>query len=158
MADTHNVPESYLQFVQANLANVLDTTDLAISGAQKRSGKVRDCYDLKDKILLVTSDRVSAFDRILASIPFKGQVLTQVSVWWFEKTKHIVPNHLLSVPDPNAIVGKKCTVFPIEFVVRGFMTGTTSTSIWTNYSKGVRQYCGHNLPDGMLAVNLNSAE
>jgi len=97
---------------------------------------------------MVTTDRLSAFDRVLATVPFKGQVLTMVSAWWFNKTQHIVPNHLIAQPDPNVIVAKKCNVFPIEFVVRGYMTGSTSTSIWTNYANGVRDYCGHKLPDG----------
>jgi phosphoribosylaminoimidazole-succinocarboxamide synthase len=86
-------------------------------------GKVRDTYDLGDKVLIVTTDRQSAFDRHLASIPFKGQVLNQTSAWWFKNTTHIVKNALLSVPDPNVSIMKKCTVFPVEFVVRGFMTG-----------------------------------
>ena len=79
---------------------------------------------------------------MLAAIPFKGQVLNMTSAWWFEQTRHIVPNQVLSVPDPNVTVARKCTVFPIEFVVRGYITGTTSTSLWTVYQSGARQYCG----------------
>lgn len=86
-------------------------------------GKVRDTYILGDKILLVSTDRQSAFDRLLASVPYKGQVLNQTSAWWFDKTDHIVPNGLLNVPDPNVIVMEKVDVLPVEFVVRGFMTG-----------------------------------
>jgi hypothetical protein len=86
-------------------------------------GKVRDTYDLGDRVIIVTTDRQSAFDRLLASIPFKGQVLNQTAAWWFDNTKHIVQNAVLSVPDPNVTVMKKCTVFPVEFVCRGYMTG-----------------------------------
>jgi phosphoribosylaminoimidazole-succinocarboxamide synthase len=113
-------------------------------------GKVRDTYDLGDKILVVTTDRQSAFDRQLASIPFKGQVLNQTSAWWFEKTEHIVDNAVLDVPDPNVVIMQKCTVFPVEFVVRGFMTGSTDTSLWTHYKAGARQYCGNFFPDGLV--------
>lgn len=116
----------------------------------KIRGKVRDIYSAGDYLILVTTDRQSAFDRILASVPFKGQVLNQTSLWWFRKTKEIVPNAVVSTPDPNVTIAKKCTVFPVEFVVRGFVTGTTSTSLWTVYSKGVRNYCGNVLPDGLV--------
>jgi phosphoribosylaminoimidazole-succinocarboxamide synthase len=122
-------------------------------------GKVRDRYDLSDKLALVTTDRQSGFDRMLAKVPFKGQVLNLTSAYWFEKTKDIIPNHILSIPHPNVSIVKKCTPFPIEFVVRSYMTGSTSTSIWKNYSNGCRNYCGHELPDGMvknqkLATNI----
>jgi phosphoribosylaminoimidazole-succinocarboxamide synthase len=112
-------------------------------------GKVRDTYDVGDRLVIVTTDRLSAFDRLLASIPFKGQVLNQTSAWWFQKTAHIVPNALLSTPDPNVAVMTKCDVFPVEFVVRGFMTGSTDTSMWTHYKNGKREYCGNKLPEGM---------
>lgn len=113
-------------------------------------GKVRDSYELDDSILLITTDRLTAFDRHLALIPYKGQVLNQISAWWFEQTASIVPNHLLAVPDPNVIMAKKCRVFPIEFVVRGYITGTTNTALWTQYQKGVRNYCGVSFPEGLL--------
>lgn len=115
----------------------------------KYRGKVRDTYDLGDKLLLVTTDRQSAFDRILAAVPYKGQVLNLTSAWWFEQTADIVPNHLIIVPDANAVIAKKCKVFPIEFVVRGCITGTTSTSLWTQYNSGVRHYCGITFPEGL---------
>ena len=86
-------------------------------------GKVRDVYDMGDRMLIVTTDRLTAFDRYLATIPFKGQVLNQTSAWWFDKTADLVPNGVMAVPDPNAIVMKKVQVFPVEFVVRGYMTG-----------------------------------
>ena len=115
----------------------------------KKTGKVRDQYEFEDKIALITTDRQSAFDRVLASIPFKGQVLNLTSAWWFDKTKHIIPNHVLKIPDPNVTLAKKCKVFPIEFVVRGYITGSTSTSLWTVYDKGDREYCGNKLPEGL---------
>jgi len=87
-------------------------------------GKVRDVYDLGDKLLFITTDRLSAFDRYLCSCPFKGQVINQTSAWWFGKTSEIVPNAVIAVPDPNALLMKKTNVFPIEFVVRAYMTGT----------------------------------
>ncbi|MBD3321020.1 MAG: phosphoribosylaminoimidazolesuccinocarboxamide synthase, partial [Chitinivibrionales bacterium] len=135
--------------IKANISNCLETTDF-LDLPNRRQGKVRDTYDLGNKLVLVTTDRQSAFDRVLASIPFKGQVLNQVSGFWFEKTNDIVANHVLDIPDPNVTVGKKCTVLPIEFVVRGYITGSTSTSAWTQYSRGTRNICGNVLPDGLV--------
>ena len=113
-------------------------------------GKVRDCYDLPDCTrLLISSDRISAFDRILAVIPWKGQVLTQLARYWFEKTEDIAANHVLSYPDPNVVLGRKLSILPVEIVVRGYLAGTTSTSILTQYSKGGREMYGHRLPDGL---------
>jgi phosphoribosylaminoimidazole-succinocarboxamide synthase len=113
-------------------------------------GKVRDCYDLPDGTrLLVTTDRLSAFDRILAVIPWKGQVLTQLARYWFEQTADIAPNHVLSYPDPNVVLGRRLTILPVEIVVRGYLAGTTSTSILTQYKAGAREMYGHRLPDGL---------
>jgi len=119
-------------------------------------GKVRDCYDLPPdarhpdgRRILIASDRISAFDRILAAIPFKGQVLTGVARFWFERTADIIPNHVLSYPDPNVVIGKRLTILPVEVVVRGYLAGTTSTSVLTQYRKGARAMYGHVLPDGM---------
>lgn len=137
----------YHESIRRELSSCLTKTNLGIG--QKRSGKVRDTYELDDVLILITTDRQSAFDRILAAVPFKGQVLNQISAWWFEKTAHIIPNHVLSMPDPNVTVAKKCTVFPVEVVVRGYITGTTDTSAWVNYDKGVRNFCGHILPEGL---------
>ena len=95
------------------------------------SGKVRDVYIAEDRIFLIATDRQSAFDRNLAHIPFKGQVLTQTSAFWFEKTGDIIPNHLIAVPDPNVVVCKRLNVFPVEVVVRGYITGVTDTAAWT---------------------------
>lgn len=133
--------------IRENLKNTLNKTDLL---PNKLKGKVRDIYDLGDKYILITTDRQSAFDRVLAHVPFKGQVLNQTSAWWFEKTKHIIDNHVLSVPDPSVTVAKKCSVLPIEFVVRGYITGSTSTSLWTVYKNGSRNYCGVVFPDGLV--------
>jgi phosphoribosylaminoimidazole-succinocarboxamide synthase len=113
-------------------------------------GKVRDCYDLPDdRRILISSDRISAFDRILASIPFKGQVLTQTARFWFDKTADICPNHVLAYPDPNVVIGQKLTILPVEIVVRGYLAGTTGTSILTQYKKGQREMYGHIFPDGL---------
>ena len=114
----------------------------------KKAGKVRDVY-AGDKFFLISTDRQSAFDRNLANIPFKGQVLTQTSKFWFDNTKDIIPNHVIDIPDTNVVVGKKLSVFPVEMVVRGYITGVTSTSAWTAYSKGERQFCGNLLPEGL---------
>lgn len=138
----------YADRIRQELGNCLVETALPIG--EKFVDKVRDRYDLGDRIVLITTDRQSAFDRVLAAIPFKGQVLNQTSEWWFEQTRHIVPNHVLSIPDPNVTIARKCSVFPIEFVVRGYITGSTSTSLWTVYQSGQRQYCGNDLPDGLV--------
>ncbi len=118
-------------------------------------GKVRDCYDLPAtatepaRRILISSDRISAFDRILAAIPYKGQVLTQLARWWFDRTADLCPNHVLAYPDPNVVIGKRVNILPVEVVVRGYLAGTTSTSILTQYKAGVRTMYGHTLPDGL---------
>lgn len=113
-------------------------------------GKVRDCYDLPDGTrLLISSDRISAFDQILAVIPWKGQVLTQLARYWFDNTADIAANHVISYPDPNVVLGKRLTILPVEVVVRGYLAGTTSTSILTQYKAGVRSMYGHTLPEGL---------
>lgn len=137
----------YKEIITAHLHNCLTETDLQL--ADKKRGKVRDSYREDDHMVFITTDRQSAFDRILASVPFKGQVLNLTSAWWFEKTRHIVENHMISIPDPNALLAKKCEVFPIEFVIRGYITGTTDTSLWTQYRSGVRNYCGVDFPEGL---------
>jgi len=136
------------QTIEQNLTRVLEKTDFKNLG-QRRQGKVRDIYTQPDKIILVSTDRYSAFDRNLALIPFKGQVLTQTSKFWFDQTKDIIQNHLLSSPDPNVVVVKKGSVIPIEMVVRGYITGVTGTSLWTLYQKGQRDFGDFTLPDGM---------
>lgn len=113
-------------------------------------GKVRDNYDLPDgRRIIIASDRLSAFDRILASIPFKGQVLTQIARYWFEATSDICPNHVLEYPDPNVVIGQRLTILPVEIVIRGYLAGTTGTSILTQYKKGVRTMYGVTFADGM---------
>jgi phosphoribosylaminoimidazole-succinocarboxamide synthase len=130
------------------IPNCLTTTDLPLKA--KYAGKVRDTYETGDgRLLLVTTDRQSGFDRLLGAIPFKGQVLNRTSLYWFEQTRGIVGNHVIAIPHANALIARKCTVLPIEFVVCGYMTGSTDTAIWTQYQKGVRNYCGHALPEGM---------
>ena len=115
------------------------------------TGKVRDRYELEgsESVVMVATDRLSGFDRQLAVVPFKGQVLNLVSLWWFEQTKDIIKNHVISSPDPNVAICRRAKVFPIEFVVRGYITGSTGTSLWTNYNKGAREYCGIKLPEGL---------
>lgn len=138
-----------------NLEDCITSTSLESLQSQlppftRHSGKVRDIYRFSDCILLIATDRQSAFDRVLASIPYKGRVLTLTSLYWFDQTKHIIPNHVLASPHPSVIVGKICRVFPVEFVVRGYITGSTSTSMWTHYANGCREYCGHLLEDGYV--------
>jgi phosphoribosylaminoimidazole-succinocarboxamide synthase len=114
------------------------------------SGKVRDIYELPgNRLILVATDRLSAFDKVLTAIPGRGQILNRLSEWWFDHTKDIVPNHMINVPDLNVMVVKKYPTYPIEMVVRGFLTGTTSTSIWTRYQDGERNFAGIILPPGM---------
>eukprot|EP00192_Tetraselmis_astigmatica_P011841 CAMPEP_0117659466 /NCGR_PEP_ID=MMETSP0804-20121206/6450_1 /TAXON_ID=1074897 /ORGANISM="Tetraselmis astigmatica, Strain CCMP880" /LENGTH=401 /DNA_ID=CAMNT_0005466131 /DNA_START=51 /DNA_END=1256 /DNA_ORIENTATION=+ len=127
----------------------LTDIDLYI-GERIRKGKVRDVYDAGEFIISVTSDRQSAFDRMLCQVPFKGQVLNQTTVWWFNNTKHIIDNAFVSSPHPYATVMRKAEVFPVEFVMRGYLTGSTETSILTLYKNGCRNYCGNPLPDGLV--------
>lgn len=115
----------------------------------KKTGKVRDIYTQKDRLILITTDRHSSFDRIIAHIPWKGQVLNQISAWWFEQTKDIVPNHVLAVPDPNVTVARKMKTVPVEAVMRGYLTGVTDTAIWTRYSGGMRTFGEITLPNAM---------
>ncbi len=119
-------------------------------------GKVRDCYDLPPdadhplgRRILISSDRISAFDRILAAIPFKGQVLTQVARWWFDRTADICASHVLAYPDPNVVIGQRLNILPVEIVVRGYLAGSTSTSVLTRYKAGAREMYGHVLPKGL---------
>ncbi len=135
--------------LRAALTRCLDHTDLDALGA-KYEGKVRDNYTTRDgRRFIVVTDRISAFDRVLGTIPFKGQVLNGLAAWWFRETAGIVPNHMLRVPDPNVLECVECTPVLVEMVVRAYATGTTSTSLWTHYERGVRDYCGHKLPDGL---------
>jgi phosphoribosylaminoimidazole-succinocarboxamide synthase len=112
-------------------------------------GKVRDMYVGGERRFIVVTDRVSCFDVVVGTLPFKGQVLNQIAAFWFEHTRGIAPNHLLEVPDPNVSLVRECRPLPVEFVVRGYLTGSTQTSIWKAYERGDRIYCGHRLPEGL---------
>ncbi|MES2023624.1 MAG: phosphoribosylaminoimidazolesuccinocarboxamide synthase [Patescibacteria group bacterium] len=137
-----------IELIKKHLNDVLTETDFKHLG-QKKAGKVRDIYTEPHQIILITTDRLTGFDRVLANIPFKGEVLNQISNFWFEQTRDIIPNHVVAVPDPNVTVGKKCAPLKIEGVVRGYLTGVTDTSIWTRYSKGIRTFGSVVLPDSM---------
>ncbi len=132
----------------SHLATTLEGTTLDGLG-ERYEGKVRDNYSRGDRRFIVVTDRISAFDRILGTIPFKGQVLNRLAAWWFDKTKDVARNHFVRVPDPNVIECIECKPLPVEFVVRAYMTGSTSTSMWTAYEAGARTFCGHDLPEGM---------
>ncbi|MFC1461457.1 phosphoribosylaminoimidazolesuccinocarboxamide synthase [Verrucomicrobiota bacterium] len=134
--------------IREELTSTLEATDYEGLG-EKETGKVRDCYKQAGRRILITTDRVSAFDCVLGTIPFKGQVLNQLAAFWFEQTRSIAPNHMLDVPDSNVMVVAECKQLPIEMVVRGYITGVTKTSLWYNYERGVREYCGNLLPDGL---------
>ena len=126
----------------------LDETNLPLPA--RAQGKVRDWYDLlHGQRLIVTTDRLSAFDRILARVPYKGQVLNQLSAWWFKQTQDIIPNHLISLPDPNASIVQIAEPLLVEVIVRGYITGVTSTALWYRYSIGERNIYGYEFPDGL---------
>jgi len=128
-----------------------NNTDYLLTHAFVRKGKVRDIYESNDEtVILSASDRLSAFDRIICNIPHKGAVLNRISTWWFKQTEDIVPNHLIEVLNDTDIKVKKCRPILIEFVVRGYITGNSKTSIWKNYSDGCSTYCGHVLPRGLV--------
>jgi phosphoribosylaminoimidazole-succinocarboxamide synthase len=127
---------------------ILRATNLPELG-ERLEGKVRDIYLRGSEVVLVATDRHSSFDRIIAYVPGKGEVLNRLSAYWFEQTKDIVPYHLLAVPDPNVTIAKRCTPLPIEAVMRGYLSGVTGTSLWTRYAKGERDFGSFRLPDGM---------
>jgi len=137
-----------VDLLREQCARTLDTTDLPQLG-ERFEGKVRDSYVRDGRRTIVVSDRVSCFDVVVGTLPFKGQVLNQVAAFWFERTRELAPNHLLSVPDPAVSIVRECRPLPVELVMRGYLTGVTSTSIWTAYAKGERVYCGHALPEGL---------
>ncbi len=113
---------------------------------ERYRGKVRDTYRVDDRLILVTTDRISAFDHVLRqTIPFKGQVLNQLAAYFFEATSDLVPNHMLSVPDPNVTVAMRCEPVQIEFVVRAYVVGHA----WRTYRTGKRILCGKTLPEGL---------
>jgi phosphoribosylaminoimidazole-succinocarboxamide synthase len=130
------------------LPHAFGETNLPLAG--KQSGKVREWYHLPDgNRLIITTDRLSAFDRILARVPYKGQVLNQLSAWWFAQIADIIPNHILSIPDPNAAVVTEAEPFLVEVIVRGYITGVTTTALWYRYSLGEREIYGYRFPDDL---------
>ena len=135
------------------LAALLDNVlvDATIAELPNRyRGKVRDNYDLADgRRIIVATDRLSAFDRIITAIPCKGQVLTQIARFWFETTRDVCPNHVIEYPDPNVLLCRRLAILPVEIVVRDYLTGTTGTSIWPMYKAGRREIYGIRFPDGL---------
>ena len=136
--------------IQSQLDNCLLEAKFPQWESRYKRGKVRDMYLLKDHRVLITTDRQSAFDHVLGTIPLKGQVLNRIAQYWFEQTQDIAPNQVISVPDANVTVARELDILPVEVVVRKYMTGSSDTAIWTHYNSGVRHYCGHTLPDGMV--------
>ncbi len=137
-----------IQLLRELCPRTLDHTELPELGT-KHEGKVRDSYVRGDTRTIVVTDRVSCFDVVVGTLPLKGQVLNQAAAFWFEQTRSIAANHLLDVPDPCVSRVRECQLLPVEFVYRGYLTGSTNTSIWTVYARGDREYCGHRLPDGL---------
>jgi phosphoribosylaminoimidazole-succinocarboxamide synthase len=124
--------------------------DIDLPLPDRRAGKVRVSYAWGDgQRLFVTTDRLSAFDRILAGVPYKGQVLNQLAAWWFDRTADLVANHVVAVPDPNVLIARAATTLPVEVIVRGYITGVTSTSLWKPYAAGARTIYGYHFPDGL---------
>ena len=131
-------------------APTLSTIDLPLG--IKHQGKVRDYWLLGDRRVIVATDRQSAFDRVLGTIPYKGQVLTQLAAWWFERTADLARNHLLAMPDPNVLIVREARLWPVEMVIRGYITGVTTTALWYNYERGERSIYGLTFPDGFLVI------
>lgn len=128
----------------------LNELDSGFEGLGERySGKVRENFSKDGERIIIVTDRVSAFDVVLGTIPFKGQVLNGLARYWFDLTKDVFPNHVIDVPDAQVTRAVECTPIQVEFVVRGYLTGVSSTSIWTAYDKGERTFCGHTLAEGM---------
>lgn len=136
--------------IQSQLDNCLLEAKFPQWESRYKRGKVRDMYLLKDHRVLITTDRQSAFDHVLGTIPLKGQVLNRIAQYWFEQTQDIAPNQIISVPDANVTIARELNILPVEVVVRKYLTGSSDTAIWTHYNSGVRHYCGHALPDGMV--------
>ncbi len=145
-----------IEKIKEHIKDVLVETNFTNFG-ERKVGKVRDIYTMPDKITLISTDRHSSFDRVIAYVPFKGEVLNQISLFWFENTKDIIQNHVISCPDPNVLIAKKCKPLPIEAIVRGYITGVTSTSLWTHYSSGMRDFGNFTLPEE-LKKNQKLAE
>ena len=135
-----------MSIISDQLEHTLDKYENSDINGEFYNGKVRDNYIFDDKILMITSDRVSAFDHVLGTIPFKGQILTEIAEFWFDKTKHIVPNHIISHPDPQVLLAKKAKTLPVEVIVRQYITG----SLWREYSEGVNGQYGFMIPDNLV--------
>ena len=133
-----------MSYIKDQLQHTLKSFNINL-GDKNYSGKVRENFYLDDKIVMVTTDRVSAFDHILGTIPFKGEILTQIAKFWFEKTKDIAPNHYIHDPDPQVLLTKRAEPLPIEIIIRGYITG----SLWRDYSNGVKDQYGFNIPEGL---------
>lgn len=148
-------PDELDRTLRAQLDRTLDRTDYHTlagrDGLGRYDGKVRDCYldPAHGERVIVVTDRLSAFDAVVGTIPFKGQVLNQLAHHWFERTAHLAKNHVVSVPDPNVMIVREVRPLAAEFVMRAYLTGVTSTSIWRAYERGDRTFCGHPLPDGL---------
>lgn len=127
----------------------IDAAAVADLGPMTR-GKVRDLVDLGDTLALIATDRISAFDRVLGTVPYRGQVLNELAAWWFERIADIIPSHVVAVPDANVTIGRTCRTLPVEVVVRGRLSGSTSTALWTKYAAGERTIYGLDFPDGMV--------
>ena len=133
-----------MSYIREQLPYTLDAFEGGDLG-ERYKGKVRENFHMGDEIIMVTTDRVSAFDHVLGTIPFKGQILTEIANFWFEKTKDIVPNHIISSPDPQVLVAKKAETLPVEVIVRGYITG----SLWREYEQGINGQYGFMLPEGL---------
>jgi phosphoribosylaminoimidazole-succinocarboxamide synthase len=137
-----------IKLLEELCTKTLDRTDFTGIG-ERHEGKVRDSYVTDDIRTIVVSDRVSTFDVVVGTLPLKGQILNQAAAFWFDKITGVIDHHIIDVPDPSVSRVRNCKLLPVEFVYRGYLTGSTSTSIWTAYDSGKRDYCGHKLADGM---------
>ena len=133
-----------MSYIKEQLPYTLDVFEGGDLG-ERYKGKVRENFYMGDEIIMVTTDRVSAFDHVLGTIPFKGQILTEIANFWFEKTKHIAPNHIISSPDPQVLVARRAETLPVEVIVRGYITG----SLWREYEQGINGQYGFLLPEGL---------
>ncbi len=137
------------EMLREQLPFTLRGTDFPIKDAQFYGGKVRDNYTIGDRRVIVVTDKVSAFDVVIGTIPFKGQVLNQMAEFWFKQTRDIVKNHMIKTIDPNVMLVRQADTLSVEMVVRAYITGVTKTSAWYNYEQGVRDFCGNQLPEGL---------
>ncbi len=137
--------ETELQAIAPMALTGVDIPELG----EKIQGKVRDIYRRGQERILITTDRLSAFDRVLGAVPYKGQVLNQLSAFWFEQVADVIGSHVISLPDPNVTIAHECEALPVEVIVRGYITGVTHTALWYRYSLGEREIYGHHFPDGL---------